>query len=63
MPNPVSCACLYVRAGGMYLSHIMSTTGATVQLRGQGSVQMEGPDPLHVYVAAPTQRQIDEARG
>jgi len=46
----------------MFLSHIMNTTGATVQLRGRGSVQMEGPDPLHVYVTAPTQRQIDDAR-
>ncbi|KAF5830900.1 hypothetical protein DUNSADRAFT_13910 [Dunaliella salina] len=48
--------------GGMFLSHIMNTTGATVQLRGQGSQQMEGPDPLHVYIAAPTQRQLDDAR-
>lgn len=50
------------RAGGAYLQHIMQTTGASVQLRGQGSGTMEGPDPLHVHVAAPTLKQLEDAR-
>jgi hypothetical protein len=47
-------ACLTLpAAGGSYLAHITSKTGAAVQLRGRGSTLMEGPDPLHVYIVPP----------
>jgi hypothetical protein len=49
--------------GSSYLGHIQATTGATVQLRGRGSITMEGPDPLHLFIAAPTQKQITDAQG
>lgn len=49
-------------AGGAYLGHIQTTTGTLVQLRGRGSVSMEGPDPLHVFIAGPSAKAIDDAR-
>lgn len=51
-----------VVAGGAFLGHIQTTTGTLVQLRGRGSVTMEGPDPMHVFIAGPTAKAIDDAR-
>ncbi|MEW5298233.1 MAG: hypothetical protein WDW36_001378 [Sanguina aurantia] len=49
--------------GGAFFTHICSTSGASILLRGRGSISMEGPDPLHLYINGPTQKAIQEAQG
>ncbi|GAX80623.1 hypothetical protein CEUSTIGMA_g8058.t1 [Chlamydomonas eustigma] len=48
--------------GGAYLAHIANSSGSQVQLRGRGSVMAEGPDPLHIYIAGPTQKAVEDAK-
>ncbi|GFR46618.1 hypothetical protein Agub_g8222 [Astrephomene gubernaculifera] len=48
--------------GGTFVQHISTTTGATVQLRGRGSGDAEGPDPLHVHIAAPSPKALEDAK-
>ncbi|EFJ44177.1 hypothetical protein VOLCADRAFT_95571 [Volvox carteri f. nagariensis] len=47
--------------GASYLQHVANATGATVQLRGQGSGDAEGPDRLHVYITANTPKALKDS--
>jgi hypothetical protein len=49
-------------AGGSFLAHIQSSSGSQVVLQGRGSVLLEGPDPLHVHIAAATVKQAEDAK-
>lgn len=49
-------------AGHSFVQHIAGSTGASVQLRGQGSGDAEGPDPLHVFIQGPTAAVVDHAK-
>ncbi|PRP88670.1 KH domain protein [Planoprotostelium fungivorum] len=57
-----------VGPGGSYVKHIVSTSGAQVQLRGRHSGYLEGPDqreadePLHFMISAGTQEKAEHAK-
>ncbi|KAJ9512443.1 hypothetical protein QJQ45_013048 [Haematococcus lacustris] len=48
--------------GGGFLGHVQAMSGCQVLLRGRGSVTMEGPDPLHVFISGPTPAQQAHAQ-
>ncbi|GFH20339.1 uncharacterized protein HaLaN_17445, partial [Haematococcus lacustris] len=48
--------------GGGFLGHVQAMSGCQVVLRGRGSVTMEGPDPLHVFISGPTPAQQAHAQ-
>eukprot|EP00198_Chlamydomonas_reinhardtii_P005225 XP_001694561.1 hydroxyproline-rich glycoprotein [Chlamydomonas reinhardtii] len=48
--------------GNTYVQHIATTTGATVQLRGRGSIDAEGPDPMHVFISAAAPKALEDAK-
>jgi len=54
---------------GAYVKHIVTQSGAKVQLRGRYSGYLEGPEqkeadePLHFMITAPKQEAVDHAKG
>ncbi|ORY30342.1 hypothetical protein BCR39DRAFT_529272 [Naematelia encephala] len=58
-----------VGPGGMFVKYIQAETGARVQIKGIGSGFMEqdtgreSEDPMHINIAAPTDDQVQRAKG
>lgn len=58
-----------VGPGGMFVKHIQAETGARVQIKGRGSgfleneTGREGDDEMHISIVAPTDDQIQRAKG